>query len=90
MPRLAGRSARCSSVLAIVSALVGVSCVGPASEPPVHCVTEDEMDAVIMARIDTARLDSFQRGEQERLEREDYLESRCYGINAYRRALGAD
>jgi hypothetical protein len=53
-------------------------------------VTEDEMDRAIMARIDSARLDSFQRGENERLEREDYLESRCFGINAYRDALGAE
>jgi hypothetical protein len=57
----------------------------PTATPPKHCQTFKEWaQRVPVAR---ARLASVGEDERWRLDREDYLESVCKGINAYRHSL---
>jgi hypothetical protein len=62
------------------------------SEPPLECIEEPEWPAI--GPIFRERIASCgdpenppTEAERARCDREDYLESECYGINAYRRKL---
>ena len=81
--------AGCSAALVIAGA---IGCAGGiTSRPPRHCVTEEELPQGVLEALDAERLDAAERGIYPVwLNRADTLEARCYGINAYRRALGVE
>ena len=83
---------KCAIIVAGLLSGLAVSCASPkVAELPAHCITEKEWG--IQGDIFIERMEycgSANWSQAGRCEREDYLETYCYGINAYRKSLGAD
>jgi hypothetical protein len=59
----------------------------PTATPPKHCQTFKEWAKKVPVARARVAASGGSSDERERLDREDYLESVCKGINAYRHSL---
>ena len=83
---------KCAAVA--VGLLLGlvVSCAtAKVPELPAHCITEEEWTDDVDIFLERLEYCGHANWTQAgRCTREDYLETYCRGINAYRKTLGAD